>query len=125
MATYESPAVEVDGMDVLAVREATEAAVASIRKGGGPQFIEAKTFRFGGHSVADGQKYRGQEEVKEWEERDPVVTFPKKLLEKGLATQDQINEIKSGVDESVAKAVEFAKDSPEPDLSEINNDVFA
>ncbi|MBT3994542.1 MAG: hypothetical protein HOF01_01975, partial [Chloroflexi bacterium] len=91
----------------------------------GPQFIEAKTFRFVGHSLADGQKYRGQEEVKEWEERDPVITFPKKLVEMGLVTQDQIDETKSAVDESVAKAVEFANDSPEPDLSEINTDVFA
>ena len=70
MATYGIPAAEVDGMDVLAVKEATELAVARIRNGDGPQFIEAKTFRFVGHSLADGQKYRGQEEVKEWEERD-------------------------------------------------------
>ena len=125
MATYEIPAVEVDGMDVLAVKEATEVAVARIRKGDGPQFIEAKTFRFVGHSLADGQKYRGQEEVKEWEERDPVITFPKKLIEMGLVTQDQVDETKSAVDESVAKAVEFANDSPEPDLSEINTDVLA
>ena len=66
-----------------------------------------------------------QEEVKEWEERDPVITFPKKLIEMGLVTQDQVNEIKSAVDESVAKAVEFANESPEPDLSEINTDVLA
>jgi pyruvate dehydrogenase E1 component alpha subunit len=125
MATYEIPAVEVDGMDVLAVKEATEVAVARIRKGSGPQFIEAKTFRFVGHSLADGQKYRGQEEVKEWKERDPVITFPKKLIEMGLVTQDQVDETKSAVDESVAKAVEFANDSPEPDLSEIDTDVLA
>jgi len=125
MATYGIPAVEVDGMDVLAVKEATEIAVARIRKGDGPQFIEAKTFRFVGHSVADGQKYRGQEEVNEWEERDPVSTFPKKLIEMGLATSDQIDEIKAEVDEAIAKAVEFAVSSPEPDLSEIHNDVLA
>ena len=125
MATYEIPAVEVDGMDVLAVKEATEVAVARIRKGSGPQFIEAKTFRFVGHSLADGQKYRGQEEVKEWKERDPVITFPKKLIEMGLVTQDQVDETKSAVDEAVAKAVEFANDSPEPDLSEIDTDVLA
>jgi pyruvate dehydrogenase E1 component alpha subunit len=125
MATYEIPAVEVDGMDVLAVKEATEVAVARIRKGSGPQFIEAKTFRFVGHSLADGQKYRGQEEVKEWKERDPVITFPKKLIEMGLVTQDQVDETKSAVDESVAKAVEFANNSPEPDLSEIDTDVLA
>ncbi|MBT3995992.1 MAG: pyruvate dehydrogenase (acetyl-transferring) E1 component subunit alpha [Chloroflexi bacterium] len=125
MATYGIPAAEVDGMDVLAVKEATELAVARIRNGEGPQFIEAKTFRFVGHSIADGQKYRGQEEVKEWEERDPVATFPAKLIEMGLATADQIAEIKAGVDEVVATAVKFAKDSPEPELSEIHNDVLA
>lgn len=125
MATYGIPAVEVDGMDVLAVQEATEVAVERIRKGDGPQFIEAKTFRFVGHSIADGQKYRGREEVKEWEERDPVATFPTRLLEMGLVTADEIAETKASVDEAVAKAVEFAEQSPDPDLPEIHNDVFA
>lgn len=125
MATYGIPAAEVDGMDVLAVKEATELAVERIRNGEGPQFIEAKTFRFVGHSLADGQKYRGQEEVKEWEERDPIITFPAQLIEKGLATSDQIDEIKATVDEEVAKAVEFSENSPEPELSEIHNDVLA
>ncbi len=125
MATYGIPAAEVDGMDVLAVKEATELAVERIRNGEGPQFIEAKTFRFVGHSLADGQKYRGQEEVKEWEERDPIVTFPAELIERGLATADQVDEIKAAVDEEVAKAVEFAEQSPEPELSEIHNDVLA
>ncbi len=125
MATYGIPAAEVDGMDVLAVKEATELAVQRIRNGEGPQFIEAKTFRFVGHSLADGQKYRGQEEVKEWEERDPVVTFPAQLVKMGLATKKQISDIKSEVDDIVAKSVEFAEQSPEPDLSEIHEDVLA
>jgi pyruvate dehydrogenase E1 component alpha subunit len=125
MATYGIPAAEVDGMDVLAVKEATEVAVERIRDGEGPQFIEAKTFRFTGHSLADGQKYRGQEEVKEWEERDPVATFPAQLIKRGLVTSDQIDEIKAEVNEAVAKAVEFAEQSPDPDLSEIYNDVLA
>lgn len=125
MATYGIPAAEVDGMDVLAVKEATEIAVERIRDGEGPQFIEAKTFRFSGHSLADGQKYRGQEEVKEWEERDPVATFPAQLIKRGLVTSDQIDEIKTEVNEAVAKAVEFAEQSPDPDLSEIYNDVLA
>jgi len=125
MATYGIPAAEVDGMDVLAVKEATEIAVERIRDGEGPQFIEAKTFRFSGHSLADGQKYRGQDEVKEWEERDPVATFPAQLIKRGLVTSDQIDEIKTEVNEAVAKAVEFAEQSPDPDLSEIYNDVLA
>ena len=125
MATYGIPAAEVDGMDVLAVKEATEIAVERIRDGEGPQFIEAKTFRFAGHSLADGQKYRGQDEVKEWEERDPVATFPAQLIKRGLVTSDQIDEIKTEVNEAVAKAVEFAEQSPDPDLPEIYNDVLA
>jgi pyruvate dehydrogenase E1 component alpha subunit len=125
LATYGIPAVEVDGMDVLAVKEATELAVQRIRQGDGPQFIEAKTFRFVGHSYADGQKYRGQEEVREWEERDPVVTFPEKLIKMGLASRDQIEEIKAGVVADVANAVKFAEESPDPDPAEIFNDVLA
>ncbi len=123
VATYGIPALEVDGMDVLAVKEATDVAVQKIRNGEGPQFIEAKTFRFVGHSLADGQKYRGQEEVKEWEGKDPVVTFPVKLVEMGLVSDKQIVEIKVEVDEMIAKSVEFAEQSPEPDLSQIYNDV--
>ncbi len=123
IATYGIPALEVDGMDVLAVKEATDVAVGKIRKGEGPQFIEAKTFRFVGHSLADGQKYRGQEEVKEWEGRDPILTFPAKLVEMGLVSDKQIARIKAEVDDTVAKSVEFAEQSPEPDLSQIYNDV--
>ena len=123
VATYGIPALEVDGMDVLAVKEATDVAVQKIRNGEGPQFIEAKTFRFVGHSLADGQKYRDQEEVKEWEGKDPVVTFPVKLVEMGLVSDKQIVEVKVEVDEMIAKSVEFAEQSPEPDLSQIYNDV--
>ena len=123
VATYGIPALEVDGMDVLAVKEATDVAVQKIRNGEGPQFIEAKTFRFVGHSLADGQKYRDQEEVKEWEGKDPIVTFPVKLVEMGLVSEKQIVEIKVEVDEMIAKSVEFAEQSPEPDLSQIYNDV--
>jgi pyruvate dehydrogenase E1 component alpha subunit len=125
MATYGIPAVEVDGMDVLAVKEATDLAVENIRNGGGPQFIEAKTFRFVGHSYADGQKYRGREEVKEWEERDPVATFPAKLIKMGLVSRDQIDEIEAEVTAAVASAVKFAEDSPDPDPAEIFTDVLA
>ncbi|MDA1279028.1 MAG: pyruvate dehydrogenase (acetyl-transferring) E1 component subunit alpha [Chloroflexi bacterium] len=125
MATYGIPAAEVDGMDVLAVKEATEYAVDRIRKGDGPQFIEAKTFRFTGHSLADGQKYRGQEEVKKWEQRDPIATFPEKLIKMGLASSAKIEAVKAEVSKQIALAVKFAEDSPEPDISELFTDVFA
>ena len=125
MATYGIPAAEVDGMDVLAVRELTEAAVSRIRSGEGPQFIEAKTFRFVGHSLADGQKYRGQEEVGEWEQRDPLSTFPLMLINQGIATASQIEKIEAEVDKQVKEDVQFAEQSPEPDPTEIATDVFA
>ena len=125
LATYGIPAVEVDGMDVLAVKESTEIAVGNIRAGGGPQFIEAKTFRFVGHSYADGQKYRGREEVAEWEERDPVVTFPQNLIKMGLASKEQIDRVKAETTAVVENAVKFAEESPNPDPAEIFTDVLA
>lgn len=125
MSTYGIPAAEVDGMDVLAVKEATELAVKKIRTGEGPQFIEAKTFRFVGHSYADGQKYRGQEEVREWEQRDPINLYAEKLIQMGMATDADIQKIRAEVDAVVAESVEFAENSPNPDESELFTDVLA
>jgi len=125
MSTYGIPAAEVDGMDVLAVKEATELAVKKIRAGEGPQFIEAKTFRFVGHSYADGQKYRGQEEVREWEQRDPINHYAEKLIQMGMATDADIQKIRAEVDAVVAESVEFAENSPNPDESELFTDVLA
>jgi pyruvate dehydrogenase E1 component alpha subunit len=125
MSTYGIPAAEVDGMDVLAVKEATELAVKKIRAGEGPQFIEAKTFRFVGHSYADGQKYRGQEEVREWEQRDPINLYAEKLIQMGMATDADIQQIRTEVDAVVAESVEFAENSPNPDESELFTDVLA
>lgn len=122
---YGIDAVQVDGMDVLAVREATDAAVKRLRAGEGPLFIEAKTFRFVGHSYADGQKYRGQEEIEEWRRRDPVVTFPDLLVKHEIATKADIEKINKQVDEEVAAAVKFAEDSPQPDSHELFDDIYA
>ncbi len=122
---YGIDAVAVDGMDVLAVREAAEAAVARLRAGDGPLFIEAKTFRYVGHSYADGQKYRGQEEVEEWRRKDPVESFPKMLIDHKLATKKQIDALKADVDAEVAEAVKFAEESPHPDPEELFDDILA
>ncbi len=122
---YGIDAVVVDGMDVVAVREATEAAISRLRAGEGPLFIEAKTFRYVGHSYADGQKYREQDEVDEWRRRDPVEAYPRMLLEHGLATQAEIDDLKASVDEQIAGAVKFAEESPQPDPEELFDDVLA
>ena len=122
---YGIEAVAVDGMDVIAVREATEAAVKKLRAGDGPLFIEAKTFRYVGHSYADGQKYRSNDEIDEWRKRDPVEIYPKMLIERHIADQAEIDAMRSDVDKQVAEAVEFAEESPEPSPEELFDDVYA
>lgn len=122
---YGIDAVAVDGMDVLAVREAVEAAVQRLRAGEGPLFIEAKTFRYVGHSYADGQKYREQDEVDEWRQRDPVEAYPKMLLEHDLVTEDEIETLRADVDADIAAAVKFAEESPQPDPEELFDDILA
>ena len=122
---YGIDAVAVDGMDVVAVREATAAAVKRLRAGEGPIFIEAKTFRYVGHSYADGQKYRSSEETDEWRKRDPVETFPKMLVDHKLTTQKELEALRADVDRQVAEAVKFAEESPQPDPEDLFDDVYA
>ena len=125
MNTYEIPSMEVDGMDVLAVREATEIAREKILKEKKPFFIESKTFRFVGHSYADGQKYRNQDEVIKWEQKDPIIVYPNKLIDMKITTDDEINNIKTEVDNVINDAVKFANESEEPSLNEIFTDILA
>ena len=125
MNTYEIPSMEVDGMDVLAVKEATEIAREKILKDKKPFFIESKTFRFVGHSYADGQKYRNQDEVTIWEQKDPIIVYPKKLIELKITTNREINKIKSEVDNIISDAIKFASESEEPSLNEIYHDILA
>ena len=82
---YGIDSVVVDGMDVLAVKQATQESAVRIRNGEGPKFIEAKTFRYVGHSMADPARYRSEEELAYWVGRDPLKTFPRLLLEHGVA----------------------------------------
>ncbi len=126
LGAYDMKTVSVDGMDVLAVREATQQAVDEIRAHGSPIFIEAKTFRFVGHSFADpGDQYRQRSEVDLWRQRDPLVTYPKTLLDTGAADQALLDGISAKVDATIEAAVEFATSSPNPDLSEASDDVYA
>ncbi len=125
-ATYGiDQAAVVDGMDVIAVQEATKVALDSIRAGNGPAFIEAKTFRFQGHSMADPVKYRDGSETAVWEAKDPIKTFPRDLLEKGLVTEAELAEIRNSVDAVVAESVKFSEDSPFPPDEELFTDIYA
>lgn len=126
MAAYDVDAVSVDGMDVIAVREATQEALKKIRADGSPVFIEAKTFRFVGHSYADpGDQYRERTEIDQWRQRDPLISYPKLLIQHNVASEKDISDIKSAVDKEIADAVDFAATSSEPDLNELFNDVYA
>jgi pyruvate dehydrogenase E1 component alpha subunit len=122
---YGIPSTVVDGMDVLAVKETTEEAIKKIRSGSGPAFIEATTFRYQGHSMADPAKYRTDKELDEWKEKDPLINFHKHLIDQGLSTESDIEKISKSADDELSEAVKFATESPEPDLDDIKNDIYA
>ena len=116
---------QVDGMDVLAVREAGDRAVKHCRDGNGPILLEMKTYRYRGHSMSDPAKYRSREEVRKVrEERDPIDHARNLILKAGLADEDALRDIDREVRDVVAAAATFAQESPEPDPSELHADVL-
>jgi pyruvate dehydrogenase E1 component alpha subunit len=116
---------QADGMDVVKVYEAAKEAMDFIRKEGQPYLLEIDTYRFRGHSMGDPERYRKAEEVKKWQENDPIGIFNKYLLDKKFATPEGLDEVEARVEEEVIKAVEFAETSPEPALSELFTDIYA
>jgi pyruvate dehydrogenase E1 component alpha subunit len=120
------PGVIVDGMDVLAVHEATTEAVARARAGEGPSLVEAKTYRFYNHHGIQtlGVKYRPDEEVLAWKERDPIFTFEKHMIDGGIATREDLDEIWDEVRGAIDAAIEFADESPFPDDDQLLAGVF-
>ncbi len=120
------PGEAVDGMDVLAVRDAGAKAVAHARAGKGPYILEVNTCRYRGHSMSDPARYRTREEVqKVREERDPIDHVRNRLLTGKLATEDELNTIDKEIRALVNDAAQFAQESPEPDEAELWTDVYA
>jgi pyruvate dehydrogenase E1 component alpha subunit len=117
--------VEVDGMDVLAVRQVAQEAVARARAGEGPTLIEAMTYRFRGHSLADPDELRSKEEKEYWFSRDPIKKLATYLVEHNLATAEELKAIEKKIQEVIDEAVKFAESSPEPDASELYRFIFA
>jgi pyruvate dehydrogenase E1 component alpha subunit len=116
----------VDGMDVLAVKEAGEKAVAHCRAGKGPFILEIKTYRYRGHSMSDPAKYRTREEVQKMrDERDPIEQVRDMLLTGKHATNDDLKAIDKEIKVVVNASADFAKESPEPALSELYTDILA
>ena len=124
-AAYGVPGAQVDGMNVLAVHEATQAAVEYARSGKGPTLLEVKTYRFRGHSMTDPAYYRTREEEHNWRTtRDPIGIFEKMLLENGLATQAEFDANDEKATQVAKDAAEFAENSADPALEELYNDVL-
>jgi pyruvate dehydrogenase E1 component alpha subunit len=117
--------VEVAGMDVLAVRQVAQEAVARARAGEGPTLIEALTYRFRGHSLADPDEMRSKEEKEFWFARDPIKKLAAYLLEQNLATEAELKDVEKKIQAVIDEAVKFAQSSPEPDPSELYRFIFA
>jgi pyruvate dehydrogenase E1 component alpha subunit len=122
---YDMPSDRVDGMDVLKVFEAAQKAIESVRSGHGPFLLEFTTYRFRGHSMGDPERYRKQEEVKKWEESDPIGIYRRYLTGNKIVSVKSLDEIDNQVLEEVDKAVAFAEASPEPTVEDLYTDVYA
>lgn len=124
-SVFGMPGVEVDGMDVLAVRTVAQEAVARARAGEGPTLIECLTYRFRGHSLADPDELRSKTEKEAWLARDPLKKLADHLVEQQLVKESELEAIRKRIQAEIEDAVKFAQDSPEPDASELYRFVFA
>jgi pyruvate dehydrogenase E1 component alpha subunit len=118
------PGERVDGMDVLAVRECVAEHLRLAREERQPTMVEALTYRFRGHSAADPEVYRTKEEVQQWRERDPIVTYAERLKEAGILDDKKLEEVDRKALEIVDAAVKFADASPEPPLESLYDNVY-
>ncbi|MEK7205742.1 MAG: thiamine pyrophosphate-dependent dehydrogenase E1 component subunit alpha [candidate division NC10 bacterium] len=121
---YDIPGVVADGMDVFDVYQKTGEAIDRARGGGGPSLVETKTYRFMGHYVGDPQTYRSKDEVAQWKKRDPIAMFRKRVVEEGKITAADMDAIDSSIAKEMEQAVEFARQSPEPDIEAALQDIF-
>jgi pyruvate dehydrogenase E1 component alpha subunit len=122
---YKMESEFVDGMDVLAVREAVERAVERARRDYLPTLLEVRTYRFMGHSMSDPGNYRTRAEIEKHQERDPVKLFTASLTEQGILDDNRLAEIEKDVREQVEHAARFADESPEPDPAELYTHIYA
>jgi pyruvate dehydrogenase E1 component alpha subunit len=114
----------IDGMDVLAVREAVAEHIRIAREDRRPTIVEAFTYRFRGHSAADPEVYRSKDEVQEWQAKDPIEAFAKRAVSEGALSEEDVEKIRGDADEVVTEAVGFADDSPEPPLDSLYEHLY-
>ena len=111
---YNIPNDCVDGMNVMEVRASAEKYIEWVRAGNGPYFLEAMTYRFRGHPMGDPERYRKPEEIKKWQEEDPIGIYHRYLIDNNLASSLELEEIEKQVEIDVRDAIQFAESSPEP-----------
>ncbi|CAM5546297.1 pyruvate dehydrogenase (acetyl-transferring) E1 component subunit alpha [Mycolicibacterium aubagnense] len=124
-SAYAMPGVIVDGNNFSEVAEAADAAVERARAGEGPTLIESKTYRYRGHSKSDRNRYRTKEEIEDWmANRDPIALFEAELKEFGIIDDAGIEAVREAVKKEIAEGIEFAKDSPSPEIRDLENYVY-
>ena len=123
-AAYGMHGLQVDGMNVMEVHEATCVALERIREGQGPQFLEMITYRYEGHSIGDPLRYRTKDEVEKWREDDPIGVLERYLINQELASSQELEEIDKSVDQEIEEAVRFAEESPLPAPEELFDHIY-
>ena len=116
---------EVDGMDVLAVRGAAQRAVERARAGEGPTLLECLTYRFRGHSLADPDELRAEEEKEFWAKRDPIKKLANQIIEGNFAQEEELKSIEKKIDLEISESVKNALDAPEPPSNELTKYIWA
>jgi TPP-dependent pyruvate/acetoin dehydrogenase alpha subunit len=124
-AAFEIPAWPVDGMDVIAVEDATKRAAVAVRAGGGPHFLEYRTYRFRAHSMYDPELYRDKQEVEEWKKRDPIANFIERLKQQKLWQEEQWQRMEQEVQAEIAKSIEFAEAGQWEPVEELTRFVYS
>ncbi len=120
---YGMPGILVNGNDIEEMARVTREAANRARSGEGPTFIEAKTYRFRGHSMSDPAKYRTKEELEKAKERDPIVVYETILKERGWIDEAALEELHEKIKNEIEEAIEFAEQAPEPSLEDVYEDI--
>jgi len=122
--SYAMPHMAIDGMDIHEVRKGLGEAIERARSGNGPTFIEAKTYRFSGHSRADQALYRPEGELEKWQKRDPLLVTEQNLISRNLLTQEKIDSIKSEIEVELGELAKQVEKDPEPELSAMFSNIY-
>jgi pyruvate dehydrogenase E1 component alpha subunit len=122
---FDMPGITLDGMDVLAMYEGIKAAADQARKDETPILIDAKTYRYKGHSMSDPAKYRTREELEEYQEQDPILILKARMLDAKMIDDESFKAMDDEIKKSVQDAVDFAESSDEPPLETMYEDIYA